>query len=338
MAASFTLKLAISRHDDGLWTFLDDERIKAWARISIVANVAEEAAEIMTGFITQVKAHISPDPNGSYVEVWGMDPSCLMSLEEKIKAWPNTSDSEIAKQIFKGYSLTTEVEDIKVSHDEAVATIIQRETDIQFLKRLARRNGFECFVKGNTGFFRTPHLNGKPLPSLSAHFGEQTNLTSFDAKLNALRPTKVEMHQIDTIGKKIEDSIVKAGEQGKLGRDRAESVSPPGRVTARTFVRHAVTTGVPEMKNLCRALFDEAEWFIEATGEVESVIYGAVLKARSLVPIKGVGEIFSGNYYITHVKHHFNAEKYSQQFTARRNALAPSGDTAFGGALLGGLL
>jgi phage protein D len=340
MAASFRIKIAISRQDDGLWAFLDDERIKPWAKFTISANLSDEEVEIITGFVTQIKPHLAADANGSYIEIWGMDPSCLMSLEEKIKAWPNMSDSDIATQIFSEYSLAPEVDSTEVIHDEAVATIIQRETDIQFLKRLARRNGFECVVSGETGFFRKPQLDADPLPVLAAHFGPETTLISFDAKLNVLRPTKVEMHQIDTVGKQIEDSAIEAGEQEQLGRDRAESMAAPDGLIARTFVRHAVATGLPEMENLCRALFDEAEWFIEATGEVESMLYGTVLKTKSVVPIKGVGELFSGNYYITHVKHRFSPDKYTQHFTSRRNAMAPSGDEAFGGAgsLLGGLL
>jgi hypothetical protein len=52
-----------------------------------------------------------------------------------------------------------------------------------------------------------------------------------------------------------------------------------------------------------------------------------------------VGELFSGTYYITYVKHLFKTDKYTQHFKARRNALAPSGDEDFGGgsSLLGGL-
>jgi len=339
MAASFKIKIAISRQDDGLWTYLDDERITPWVKITISANVADEETEIITGFITQINPHIAAEVNGSYLEIWGMDRSCLMNLEEKIKAWANTSDSDIATQIFSDNNLTPEVEATEVIHDEAIATIIQRETDIQFLRRLARRNGFECFVTADTGFFRKPQLDGDPLPVLAAHFGPDTTLVNFDAKLNSLRPTKVEMHQIDTVGKQIEDSVIEAGEQTQLGRDRAESVAAPEGLIARTFVRQALATGLPEMENLCRALFEEAEWFIEATGEVVGVLYGAVLKAKSVVPIKGVGEIFSGNYYVTHVKHSFTPDKYTQSFTARRNAMAPSGDEAFGGAgsLLGGL-
>lgn len=339
MAASFRIKVAITRQDDGLWTLLEDERIKPWAKVTISVNVSDEEQEIVSGYITQLKPHIAPDENSSYLEIWGMDSSCLMSLEEKIKAWPNMSDSDIAGQIFAEYNLTPEVDDTSVIHDEAIATIIQRDTDIQFLKRLARRNGFECFVNGDTGFFRKPVLDAEPLPFLAAHFGCETNLVSFEAKLNSFRPTKVEMHQIDTVAKQVQDALVEAGEQELLGRDRAESVAVPNGIVPRLQVRQAVAVNQPEMENLCRALFDEAEWLIEANGEIETVLYGAVLRAKSLVPIKGVGEVFSGTYYITNVKHSFKPDNYSQHFKARRNALAPSGAEDFGGdSLLGGLL
>lgn len=340
LAAIFNIKLAISRQGDGLWSFLDDERIKLWGKVVIAVTVDDEEVELITGYITQLKPHIDPDENNCWLKIYGMDASSLMSVEEKIKDWPNKSDSDIAREVFQTYSLTPEVEETGVTHDEAVATIIQRETDIQFLKRLARRNGFECFVEGDKGFFRKPVLSEPPQPVLAIHFGAETNLVSFDARLNALRPTAVEMHQLDTIAKEPQDAVVDGNEQRQLGRDGASSVAPPQGVSARMFVRHAVATSQPEMENLCRAMFDEAEWLIEASGEIDSALYGAALRAKQLAPIKGAGEIFSGVYYITSVRHVFTVDKYVQHFTARRNALIPAGPDDFGGggSLLGGLL
>ena len=54
----------------------------------------------------------------------------------------------------------TEVEDTAATHGEAVATILQTETDIRFLRRLAARNGFECHVRGSTGVFPQPQPAG----------------------------------------------------------------------------------------------------------------------------------------------------------------------------------
>jgi phage protein D len=339
LASILRIKLAINKLDDGLWAFLEDERVTLWNKIKISAMVEDEEVELITGYMTQIKTHLDPDENQSFLEIRGMDATSLMNLEEKIKDWPNKTDSDIAREIFQSYDLTPEVEDTGVTHDEAVATIIQRETDIQFLKRLARRNGFECFVKEGKGYFRRPVLSEDPQPILAAHFGSETNLVHFDARLNAFRPTRVEMHQIDTIGKEIQDAIAESAEQRQLGRDGAFSVEVPDGITARMHVKHAVATSQPEMENLCRALFDEAEWFMEATGEVESATYGNVLRAKKLVPIKGVGETFSGIYYVTNVKHIFTVDHYVQRFTARRNAIAPGpGDFNGGGSLLGGLI
>jgi phage protein D len=334
MAAMFRIKLGMQRQSDGLWEFLDDDRIKAWQKVVIAVSVDDEETELITGYITQIKPHFDPDESNCHLEIYGLDGSSLMSLEEKIKDWPNKSDSDIAREVFGDYNLTPEIEETAIVYDEAVATIIQRETDIQFLKRLARRNGYECFVKGETGYFRKPVLDATPLPVLAAHFGAESNLVSFDARLNALRPMTVEMRQFDTIGKEIQESVAESNEQRMFGRDGALSIAPPNGLTSRLFVRHAAASGQPEMENLCRAIFDEAEWLIEADGEVESSIYGAALQVGLPAPIKGVGATFSGMYYITNVRHVFTAEDYRQHFTARRNALAPvDGDFSGGDPL-----
>lgn len=158
MAAMFRIKLGMQRQSDGLWEFLDDERIKPWSKVVIAASADDEETELITGYITQITPHFDPEESNCHLEIYGLDGSSLISIEEKIKDWPNKSDSDIAREVFADHNLTPEVEETAVIHDEAVTTIIQRETDIQFLKRLARRNGYECFVKGETGFFRKPVL------------------------------------------------------------------------------------------------------------------------------------------------------------------------------------
>lgn len=339
LTTSFTIKLGIDLLQDGSWTLLDDERLALWKKVSIKVSVADEEIELIKGYITHMKSQIEEAGDKSFLILMGLDGSCLMSLEEKIKDWPNKTDSDIATEILESYSLEAQVDSVDVVHDESVSTIIQRETDIRFLKRLARRNGFDCFVKGDTGYFRKPVFTDPPQPLLASNFGAETNLLSFAAALNALRPTKVEMRQIDTVAKEIVAADVQEGDQKKLGRDGALSLTVPDGTLSKMFVKQAVATSQAEMENLCVALLDEAEWFVQAEGKVKTPIYGSVLQTRKLVPIKGVGESFSGLYYVTNVKHIFTNGDYLQKFTGRRNALAPSGSSDFGAAsLLGGLL
>ena len=111
---------------------LDDERIKPWKKVTIRASVNDDDVELMTGYITGLKPHIESDENKCWLEIHGLDGSSIMSLEEKIKDWPNKSDSDIAREIFQSYGLAPQVDETLVVHDEAVATIIQRESDIQF--------------------------------------------------------------------------------------------------------------------------------------------------------------------------------------------------------------
>jgi late control gene D protein (GPD) len=321
LAGVFRTKVAIVRGEDGLWTNLDQNGPTPWTRVEIKFNLGDREEPVMTGYVTQIRVHIDASEGASYLELVGMDATSLMSVEEVIKDWPGKSDSEIASEIFEKYGLDTEVESTDVTHDDTLSTIIQRESDIQFLKRLSRRNGFECVVVGDTGIFGKPALDGDPLPVLAAHFGDDTNLTTFDAAWNALRPSAAEYHQIDVVAKEVSSSVVETSALDPLGRDGAVlPTTLPAGATPRVFVRHEVATGVPEMDGLANAVVDEASWFLEARGEVDSVRYGDILHARRVVPIKGVGELLSGLYYLTSVKHLYNTDRYTQSFVARRNA------------------
>jgi hypothetical protein len=338
LATVFRIRLSIQLQDDGTWTYLDDSRLQPWAKVEIKASIDDNQTSLILGYVTNIDVHIDAEENNSYLEMRGMDRTCLMNLEEKVQDWPKKSDSQIASTIFSNNNLSAQVDDTGVVHDDKVSTIIQRETDIQFLKRLARRNGYECVVRGDTGYFVKPALSGQPQPVLAAYFGPDTNMDSFEARIVAARPAKVEMHEIDTIQKTVLDATGTQGKQSQLGKNGVTSFTPPGGATSKMMVRHAISTGQQEMEALCQAISDDAEWFVEANGELDTVVYGNILQTRKLVPIKGVGEMFSGMYYVTNVKHSFNLEHYVQRFKARRNATGPKSSDFSGGSFLSQLL
>ena len=121
------------------------------------------------------------------------------------------------------------VDDTEIVHDEAISTIMQRETDMQFLKRLALRNGYECYVEGTTGFFRSRGLAATPQPVLAVHFGDETNVNRFSLEVNALTPTNVTMFQVDRMNKKPSGGkTAAAGQQKVLGAVKAAALRPPG--------------------------------------------------------------------------------------------------------------
>jgi hypothetical protein len=84
---------------------------------------------------------------------------------------------------------------------------------------------------------------------------------------------------------------------------------------------------------------DGGEWFVTGEGEVAANYYGTILMPHNTVTIKGIGETYSGIYYVTRVTHVFGTDGYTQTFTVKRNALNPLGTEKFSdvGGLLAGL-
>lgn len=338
LAGVFNIRLAIRLQKDGTWTWIDDERMSLWNKVSISAGFADNVVEVITGYITQVKPYFDAELSQCFLDVKGMDSNVLMSIEEKLKDWPNKKDSDIATQIFTDYGFTPDVEDTEVVHDEAISTIIQRETDIQFLKRLARRNGFQCFVRNNTGYFRPPQLSGNSQEILAIQFGKESNLSYYNVEINALKPTKVEMHQLDLLTRENRDVTVDSTRQSRLGLTSASDLCVSEVAPAKIFVKHIRANDQPAMQALCQGLYNDAGWIVNGEGEIVGSLYKDVLKARELVTIKGVGKTYSGIYYVAKVKHVFTDSGYTQQFNVKRNALNPDGSEDFGGggSLIGG--
>ena len=58
-----------------------------------------------------------------------------------------------------------------------------------------------------------------------------------------------------------------------------------------------------------------------ADGSLDVVQYGGLLKARSLVGMRGAGPSFDGLYYVKQVSHKISRGSYKQTFKLVRNGL-----------------
>lgn len=340
LAAMFRLRLALDKEADGAWRYLDDERFTVWKPVTIGAGFVEGGVEeLIAGLITHVKPEFDSDPTQCALEIWGMDKSVLMDRVEQIKAWPNKKDSDIAREILQLYGFTPEVEDTDVVHDEAISTIMQRETDMQFLQRLARRNGFVCYIEGETGHFHPVPVDDTPQPVLAIHFGGETNVSRLALDVNALAPVRVAMAQVDRLSKEVLEVLVESGQHALLGAVGADDLLAPGMEPALAVAGPDPVTGNPEMTGICQALSDLAAWYVTGEGEVMANQYGHVLRPRRMVTVKGTGETYSGVYVVTHVTHRLTRDGYVQRFRIKRNALGVGGAEAFAAASpdLGGL-
>ena len=251
-----------------------------------------------------------------------------MNLEEKEISWVGKSDSEIAETIFNQYQFIPKV-DHTVSPTRAEHTVIQRGTDIEFLKQLATRNGFECYVdkvndQNPIGYFKNTKLDEESQGSLFMHFDEKTNLVALDITLDGIRPMSVELKQKNALsGKTFVNNNSKSTlpNLGKKNLSQLFKKSMGNKPLPKILLSRHSTDDRYEMERIVDSVVDDGSWFIIAKGTVNASKYGKVLIPKKLVEINGIGDTFSGKYYVTKVTHIFTPESYVQNFEAKRNAI-----------------
>jgi phage protein D len=327
LADMMRLRLAVSVREGGSgWTLLDEGIFTRLAKLRIsVAVGAGAATPLLEAYVVDVDTNFSTDPGGSELAVTAMDPTVLMHLEEKVKAWPNQKDSDVASAIFSdsAYGFSAVVESTKLSRQESDHTLIQRGSDIQFLEQLADRNGFECFVALNDqgvveGHFHPPKPGGQSQGTLTVNMGSATNVNRFRARYDMLGPAVARAATVD-----VDDASSQSGdanEASQAGEMGAESSTPVDR-PRKVLLSQLGMGSAGEVQQYAQAVVDRSSWSIVAEGELNTVAYGKVLRAKQPVMVRGVGQQFSGRYYVERVLHTITGDgTWTQRFTLRRNA------------------
>jgi phage protein D len=363
------LRLTLSKDQGGAWSYLDDERLAPFARLDVAVGFSGGLASalgalgsllsggssgletVFSGYVTGVALHLGAEPADAQLEVRAGDPFVLMGLEQKTVAWPDLADSDIVQQIVAAYGFEVDATPTSPVHSEDDTLVVQRASDADFVRRLARRHAYEAFFRASsdgppTCRFGPPDLGGSPLPDLAVQFGDDSNLVAFDASLDALRPLAVSAAQVDARSKQTATGEADSSDLAPLGASSLDdlvqgplaSLVTPNVQQGRMLVAAVPTADVTELTALAQAVRDEAAWMTTASGEVNCTAYGNVLRAGRLVLVKGAGTTHSGRYYLTRVRHVFQSDgSYRQLFEARRNARDLDGSEGFGDELAAGL-
>ncbi|CAB1080588.1 hypothetical protein D1AOALGA4SA_8268 [Olavius algarvensis Delta 1 endosymbiont] len=342
-AASFTLRISITLQQEGEWSYLDDERFDLFKKVTIAFGVGEDdAVPYFEGFITHLAPHFDPAEELCYLEARGMDATCLMNLEEKIETWTDTAHSDIAGQLFAHYGLTPEVESTTAMHAETDNILVQKHTDIRFLKELAERNGFECYV-GMTddgqvkGFFKPHALDIAPRPPLAVHFEDETNVQFMDIQVAGNQPLGIGGWHLNLGDKELEElpvdetavALLGSDSLSSLTRSKVEALCSPKEAAGRVYQGDPTNLDGTELEQGLQGRLDRDSWFIKARGSVNSESYGSLIHARNLVPVKGLGTRYSGNYLVSSVVSTLADGHFEQQIELIRNGWGVTGDEPF---------
>jgi phage protein D len=333
MADMLRLIFNIAVKEDGSgWRVLDDGIFAPLINLQLQITVGNnDPVTVIDAYVVETQTALTNNPGESTLTVIAMDASVLMSRSEVLKTWAGMADSDIASTIFNDYGISPEVESTDVTYEEDSTLIVQRGTDIHFLQFLAQRHGFDVYIDVDPssgsliGHFGPVQLDDEPQGVLTIHMGQSSNLNFFNVRWDMLRPSEVQIDNIDVESGEDQTGSATGSDLTPLGREDLFGATTP-RVLR---VLPAGATLEAELLSLAQGLSNRSSLAVIAEGEVNTNNFGAVLRAKRTVNVRGAGELYSGTYLVERVLHAFIEGEYTQSFTLRRNALAPRSQDDF---------
>ena len=327
LASALRVRFGITQTEIGDWSVLETDLFRPLLPLDLrIQTGILPPLAVINGFVSGARVVYADEPGQSALEVTAMDATAVMNLEEKVMPWPCMPDSAIAAAIFAQYALVPQVQPTPPTLVEPEGTITQRGSDIRFLRRLAARNGFDCYVQPEPltgldfGYFRPSRALGVPDAVLNVSMGVQTNVSSFGVRYDMLKPTTVLAAGVDVATKAPQPALAPVSTELPLGLEPTLTrVLPPP--IARPADTGLFRTG--ELQVAAQAIADRSSWALVAEGEVGSDV--SVLHPGGFVNVRGAGRVYNGSYLVTRVRHSIARDRYTQRFEARRNAVEMTG-------------
>jgi phage protein D len=233
----------------------------------------------------------------------------------RTRTFNDMKDSDIAEKIASDAGLRAEVEDTGKVHDHVFQN---NASDWDFLKMRARRIGYEVLVRDQTLLFRPPRTDESP--GVELEWGK--TLKSFRPRLSAARA-------VSEVVVQGWDPVKKGSFVGRAGPG-SESSTMEGSSTGssrseETFGERTVTVSSMPVKSQ-----EEADRVAAALYEVEAMEYlkgrgvavgNPSVEAGTVIRLAGLGEKYSGSYYVLRADHLFGGGAYSTRFEVRTNSV-----------------
>ena len=350
IASVFRLRFGLSHTEFGDWDLImpqyEELLFRPLTPVQIRVKVGIDIPRaIINGYITNQNVIYDDEGGASAMEIIGMDATMLMNMRENVTPWPMPDDGSIAAAVFAQYAIVPMVSpSIPFKIDPTDATV-QRGTDIRFLRRLAQRNGFECFVQPQPqsgidfGYFGPPkNIPGLQEAVINVKMGAQTNVSEFKIRYDMIKPTLSMAFGIDSMTRtpNVAISIAPAVTPPPIGgpypwgtqmgmQDATLRLVAGPHMLPMILPAQTGQMSLPGLAVANQAISNRSSWAVIAEGLVGTD--AGVLSVGRTANIRGAGLAFNGAYYVTRVTHTFDVGgcSYTQKFEARRNAIGMTG-------------
>ncbi len=195
-------------------------------------------------------------------------------------------------------------------------------TDLAYLRDLANQAGYVFYVEpgpvvGVSRAYWGPDVKvGVPQAAININAGVQTNAEAVNFTFD---DSQAELPVVY-----IQNSLTKV--PIPIPIPDVSLINPPLGLVPPIPKRITPISGLAKANPVQAVLFglaqrSRASEAVTASGSLDVVRYGHVLKSRGLVGLRGAGTLFDGLYYVKSVTHSIERGSYKQRFTLTRNGL-----------------
>ena len=306
---------------DGDFPLLKESKLGQGSDLQVLVPAAGANECLVKGPAYGQEMHFEQGGSGSLLVVLGADSLVKMDREDKAVAWSDLTDSDAVAAILSRAGLTPDVEATTAGHLETNHTLIQRETDLAFVRRLARRNGnlfwLSCDEFGvETAHFKRPALEGEAKCDLVMNLTDpRSNVTSLDISWDVERPTQADATEVDLNTKSDISGAVQRSPLTALGGTGLADIVTDSRVVH----VYAPVDDSGDLQARGEGALIESSFFLRASGSTTLSALGKVVRSHTLVNLRGVGSRHSGLWFCSAVKHSIDLTEHTMDFELIRN-------------------
>jgi hypothetical protein len=297
-------------------------------RVVIIATMNGMPRVLMDGIITRHEVTPSNEPGQSTLTVTGEDLSVLMDVVEIKIPYPAMPVAARVALILAKYAVYGIVPVIVPPPGDAPPSPTskipaQTGSDREYVRGLASQCGYVFYVEPgpapltSTAYFGPDVPIPLPQPALSVNMDWQTNVESLAFSLDGLAKKVVVITILDPVTGKIPIPIP-VPNISFLHPPLGLRLTPPAKIQ---FPEDMANLSVAEaLKRAFGLMLDNAD-AITGNGSLNTTKYGAILKTRTVVGVRGAGPAYDGFYYVNSVTHNIKQGEYKQSFTLSRDGL-----------------